>query len=941
MSGCAFARGCACVLVCALAMGAARATAQQVQPDNGPEAAQAPAQSEGPASSPGADSKANAKEASDAALPALVVDAPAKRKTSKTKSTGKTSGGPVVVPTAQAPAPELDGVIFGTVLSDTGSTTFDANAVNMRTDGSGDANTFLRNLPNVQYQNDTDESPGVNLYDLINTRPLEVSINGARKYENNFILNGVSISSITGPVEPFRNDDLENESDPTPNLNAFYGLHSQTVFVPAEFIGTATVIDSNASAEYGQFQGGVVVYDLARPPTDRYHASVTYSRHTDDMVDYLLATPSGTNPLGRVAPRFTKNNLAASVGAPITNELSFIVQASRKEAETSKQKDYTYYDNFVVDDSDNIFLRFATALKTDIGRFTFDTSLTDYTQLWQSPGWRDLEMDVETQSSSTQIEYLGALSNVAAPVIGLGDVTLKSRAYYNESNTGNYTNSDVAYAYIAKRRKNDFGQGWTETYSTDRFDEWCREDPVDTLPVDPTDDLSDNTVCNEGGYGNKETGQTDVGLQAQLRGKVFLGNFLIGGEARSVEGRRARLSDFTYYTSFVTATGNSRPDSPAGGVFYCLPGDELCWSDQYARIKTVSIAYDVDETVNALHGYAELDQTLGWFNVRAGVRLDYEDYFKNINLAPRLAGTITPFDGLSFTGGYNRYYIGETLYYALRDAQPFTRTYTRTHKADGSVPAFPTTVSIRSYSFKSSNLATPFHDEYTGAVRVRDPLLGGNWRVRYLERYGRDQFASIDCGTNCSQLTNDGESFYRSATAEYAKFWRGLSTPLLSAAGISVGATWSEQSISRATYVDDDESDVFILYKEQSYTPQSFTAVTGNLDIPIRIGATFSTSWLNDKLWLDFSAGYNLGYQGVYDTGRNREFKGRQHDVWEDKTFGAVLKLDLAAELAVTEQAYIGAHVNNILNTPGNAVTTNSNPWVLGRSFWLESGLRF
>ncbi|MCZ7596285.1 MAG: hypothetical protein M5U16_16405 [Hyphomicrobium sp.] len=143
-----------------MAMGAARATAQQVQPDNGPEAAQAPAQSEGPASSPGADLKANAKEASDAALPALVVDAPAKRKTSKTKSTGKTSGGPVVVPTAQAPAPELDGVIFGTVLSDTGSTTFDANAVNMRTDGSGDANTFLRNLPNVQYQNDTDESPG-------------------------------------------------------------------------------------------------------------------------------------------------------------------------------------------------------------------------------------------------------------------------------------------------------------------------------------------------------------------------------------------------------------------------------------------------------------------------------------------------------------------------------------------------------------------------------------------------------------------------------------------------------------------------------------------------------------------------------------------------------------------------------------------------------------
>ena len=34
-------------------------------------------------------------------------------------------------------------------------------------------------------------------------------------------------------------------------------------------------------------------------------------------------------------------------------------------------------------------------------------------------------------------------------------------------------------------------------------------------------------------------------------------------------------------------------------------------------------------------------------------------------------------------------------------------------------------------------------------------------------------------------------------------------------------------------------------------------------------------------------------------------------------------------------------HVNNLLNTAGNKISTNDHPWVLGRSVWVESGVRF
>ncbi|MDH4982142.1 hypothetical protein [Hyphomicrobium sp. D-2] len=833
-----------------------------------------------------------------------------------------------------------DGVVLGGAVADTGMTVFDARSVKMRTDGGGDANTFMRNLPNVQYQNDANENAGINGYQAIDTRPLLLSINGGQPYDNKIILNGVSISNATGSVEPFPADQLTNDSGQVPNLNATYGLHPQNIFVPSDFVGVATLIDSNASAEYGEFQGGVIKYDLARPPTDRYRGSLTYNRHTHEMVDYLNATPDGTNPLGRTAPKFVKEGLAASVGAPITTDLAFIIQASRKTAETTRQKDYRFYSGVANEDSENLFLRFATSLKTDIGRFTLDTSLTDYAQLWTLSTWRDMEMDVKTKSSSTQLEYITSLTNVTEDSIGLRNVALEAKAYYNDSDTLNYTGKDVAHAWVASRRVKPVNGVWQETFSTDMFQDWCRPDPVSALLQDPSRSLQDNAMCYNGGYGNKEMGQTDLGITAKLTGDVLLGNFLIGGEAKTIDGRRGRPNDFIYYSTFRTATGETA--SPAGGEFHCPPNDEACNSQQYARIKIVSPANMTESTVNTYHGFAEVDQTLGWFNVRAGVRVDYEDYFKNLNVAPRLAGTITPIDGISFTAGYSRYYSGEFLAYAIRDGQPYSLSYTRGHDAQGNVSSTWTPpANIRTYSFKGSDLSTPYTDEMTGTVRIRDPLLGGNLRLRYIERDGLDQFSSESCGSGCTMLTNNGWKYYRSASAEYAKFWHQLPTTYLNTAGFTAGVTWSEQSMSRSTYFDDDESDVFISYKGESYTKESFVAVTGNKDIPIRIGGTLSTSWFNNLLWLDFSAGYNLGYDGIYDTGANEMLNGRQHDVYDDKKFKAVLTLDMVAHVMVTEQAYVSAHVNNILNTSGNSVATYDNPWVMGRSFWLESGLRF
>ena len=140
--------------------------------------------------------------------------------------------------------------------ADVGTTTLDQEGFTIRTDGSGDANSALRGLPNVQYQNETDTDAGIDGQKILDTRPELLSISGGRTYENNFIVNGIPTNTVTGSVERYGNSELASDTN-TPNADRFYGLHPQTIFVPSDFVDSVTVVDSNASARYGNFQGGV------------------------------------------------------------------------------------------------------------------------------------------------------------------------------------------------------------------------------------------------------------------------------------------------------------------------------------------------------------------------------------------------------------------------------------------------------------------------------------------------------------------------------------------------------------------------------------------------------------------------------------------------------------------------------------------------------------
>lgn len=815
--------------------------------------------------------------------------------------------------------------------ADIGTTSLDRSDFTVRTDGGGDANSALRGLPNVQYQDETEDDAGVDGQQILDTRPQRLSISGGRTYENNFIVNGIPANTVTGSEERYGGDELASDTS-TPNADRVYGLHPQTLFVPSDFVESVTVIDSNAQARYGNFQGGVVSYELAKPEPKRWKGTTSVAVESDRFVSYVLATKDGTNPLGRKPPEFTRIRSSASLSGPINEVFSAIAQYSRTDALTSKQKEYIYYSSDVEETSLNQFARLQIDANTDYGTFTLEGMVTDYVQGYESPDWRDMLIDVSTFTYAGKIAHSYTFDAVDTPLGALRDVTLSTRATLSRSSTRNATNNDVARVYQIQEGTSAAGVQWVST-DPDIL-AWCRRDPT----------VRTNITCREGGYGaNKEQEQTQYLFGQTATGGLWAGTFDMGFDLTHTDARRARDSDFTYYTSV-----NTLWDARALGLtaFNCV-GQEACGRDQYANIKTIWTAFDTTTSLDALDAWLQLEQTWGWLTLRPGLRLQVDDYQKNVNLAPRLAGTLTPTERIELSAGFNRCHNAASLAYAIRDNQPRGQAYTRTHASDGTVTdTWRRLTATGVYGNRVSDLRTPYTDEWTAGLKLVDPLTEGTWRLRYINRAMRDQYARDDLGGNVWMLTNAGSGAYESATAEYARSWQPEGLRFLDEVTLTGSFTWSAQELSPDTYFsDEDDLDDRILYKGQSYSLGGFSVVTGNLDIPMRAQLAMRTSWHEGRFDLGLAANYNFPFTGVEDTGRTEVFNGLLHEVWEDKDFDGTLTVDLHSSLELLRDEDRSLRLNvtiaNLFNEIGNATAGNSNPFIRGRRFWLGLNTTF
>lgn len=820
-----------------------------------------------------------------------------------------------------------NGVILGTdSLADTGTSTVAGGQIALRSQG-GDANGILRNLPNAQYQNDISTSAGATDQTVIDLRPREVSISGARIYENNFILNGMDINTVTGSQDRYGTSaDLEDGTSP-PNADRMFDLHSQTIYVPSDFVENVTVIDSNASAKYGNFQGGVVSYDLKNASKDRLRGSVSTDFTTSDWSGFTLGTDDGLNPANVAKNDYLQRRTAVTLTGPLTDNIAVLGEYSRSSGVTNKERNYIYtQDRDMEENSKNEFYRGQVLAETDFGDFTLEGVYTRYNRSWENAEWRDMAIDLSKRSFASKLQHDYEFEDLELGGLALSNVKLQSKLGFSTSNSLNDKSSNIGYVYDqALWRAGRLIWQATEQSS------WCQTG----LPM-----TSGTQVCYEGATGGDlEQAQERWDWSQELTGDVGNGTFLLGADYSHVTAHRRRPEEAVYFSNYTTlgeVTGVS--------AFNC-GNAEACSPEQFAVSKTIYKAFNTKASLNSINTYGEVEQTWDWFTLRAGGRLSYDDYMKNLDLAPRVVATVTPWQDFAVSAGYNRYYDAKSLAFAIRDGQPRPQTFTRS-RSGATVPDTwrPTTATY--YVNSASDLDTPYTDEFTLSLSGTEPLLDGDWRIRYLDRRAKDQYATQNpTSSGPAILTNDGTGAYQSVSAEYT---RELATPGIAGLdelAFNAAVTWSQREVSNNSYFESDLDDEYVWYKNQSYTKEGFSVVTGNMDIPVRLQAGLASTWFEERLNVNLSANYNFAYTGVKSTETNITVNGITHEIYEDYDFDGLLTFDLAASYTAYKKDdrifSVNIKVENLFNEIGNATASDDHPWIIGRTVWIGAKATF
>ena len=787
----------------------------------------------------------------------------------------------------RAPAPAYRGFIA----EDSGLTVIDKEAVQGLEDGSGDAFDALRLLPNVNFDvNHYSADPG----DLQDLRPSDISISGGQVYDNTIRIDGVAVDNVM---------DVTN-TNPF-NVNEVAGASAQTIFLDPTLIGSLEVRDSNISARYGEFSGGVVDAKV-RDPSDTFGASLRFGIENDDLAEYVV-TKDADLTAADPPPVFTRWRAHGTLDLPVNDRLSLLFGFGRSKADVDYALSANYGGNFrgLKSTSDNFLVK---------GVYDFSDTLRLTSSLVYSP--------YETESANANgIDNLITTKG--------GGLTFKTELDGETGDTdwllrASYVDADMS------RDAPSVQYNWSSAA--------------------PSIDFCTGTSCTIGGIGDLEQYQRDYTLEGEASRPLLGGTLQFGGEVGYVEAHKAREQELRMYSR-----GTYDPDTVCAD-----PTDASCIDGEIAATQ-YNFYGPYEANVEILEGalWAEQLQSFGPVDVRAGLRLSADDYLDKTNLSPRLSAVWNVTDEVQLTAGANRYYTRNFVGYAIREQLPDLYLYRRAATASGTSQVYgPDDWYLYSRStalrYTDAGLDTPYSHEATLALTF--PALdrfGGIGRIKAVQRWHRDQIVSLPT-ENVTEYdedgapytrrvrypSNDGKTDYLGISAEWSGSWRNST--------LTLNAAWSETYNNAAdlgTYFDELDTDgldqTLVLYHGQilSLSELQSEAYRENFATPFTANAALRSTWLDKKLDTTLWLYWKDQYETIGDTGVNETIDGVRYDVFEDVTREASLRVDLNAAYTLPQFAQgrvqLEARVSNLFNELPNVDVTTAEPYQLGRAVWL------
>jgi len=581
--------------------------------------------------------------------------------------------------------------------------------------GNGSINELLGILPDVQFSEAEDSS--LQGGEIV---PPDVSIPGGKVFQNRFSIDGISNDSLLDPKA-----DNPNAVNDVPG-------HPQALFLDASLIDSVTVYDSNIPARYGGLTGGVVDARL-RDPGPVFAGQVDYRTTNDDWTRFYLADQDrfdfSQSNSATLQPKFRKHDAGIRFDLPVRPD--FRVLAAYRVLHSTIPLQLLDRTENQSRENHNLLIRGVLDLDA---RSSLESTLiyAPYQASYFIPDTRDSRFTVDGGGLQLQGAYRRVLRK--------GDV-------------------EVRLALKQSENSRQAPQNWRLWAATDSRD-WGR--------------LVNSAYSRQGGFGDIDKTQESVELATDLnwslQGSAGTAHDLAAGLGLElVSGTYRRPEAATIYTDPRTT-----PDVICGAdLFACIDGE------QFFTLRKIYDPVKLTETIASAYLYGEDLVTFGRFQIRPGLRVSYDDFLDNLNLAPRLMASYDLFgdEQTRLTGGLNRYYGRSLLAFKLREAKRPPRSEFRTSSASVVTGWMPDPQVLNSVT-RFSGLETSYTDE--AMIGFDQALLAGQFSLKFILRQGRDEFARSygaeqSDGLRYYTMNNRGRSRHRILRAAWERSWRNQS----------------------------------------------------------------------------------------------------------------------------------------------------------------------
>ncbi|MFG6431825.1 hypothetical protein [Roseateles sp. LYH14W] len=750
--------------------------------------------------------------------------------------------------------------------------------------------------------------------------PPEISIHGAKPYQNLFLLDGLS---------------LNNDLDPLPSrvATSVADVPGASLGMPIdkELICELQLLDSNVSAEYGGFQGGVVKAELcealhafAGRVTLKLARSAWQTLFVDPAREAALATSTSED----LQARWDKQFWTAQLEGRPTSELGIVAQASyarsviplRGYAAAQTPNDPTLADK-----------EQRRTQRDGMVKLTWrpDADTSAWFSVREQP-LADRYFIVNSRNSSFEVQG-GGRALTAGAQHALAGWTVRH---------------DLSHSDVRQSRRSDasYLRVWSWSATDKNWGDGTR---------------GAGSLSTEGSWGNLDTEQRTAAYKLKLSRNTPLA--LLGAEHRLSAGlelsRReafyARPNDQVAYIAGgrVATTTCTSPTGVLDTESCSLaPSARYPTSGQYWRERDVYRAGSFD--VQAGQYGLWLQDTMRWgaLSLRTGVRADRDELAREAVLAPRVSASwaLGEHGATELEAGLNRYYGRSLFSMAIREKQATLQTTQQRRAADWAW--------VQTGQFLPMNrlkdLDVPYDDEAKLGVTQR---FGAGWlaSVHWVHREARDQIARVrERDTSGNYANNQVYSYNNNGrgSSDTVALELAPSRPFTTLAGSHQWRVSAGRSQTRSNHVAYDEalSDAdanrLIVYKSQVMRYSDRPAE--NFNAPWAAHASLHSEWDGARISLFQSVRWQGGYRRVAETSRTEQHDGQTLTVHEETAFPSTFTWDVSLRWEHrwgTHRPFVQLSVSNLTNRRNiiSASTTGVISYESGRAATVQVGYAF